>query len=267
MQQIDFSSWKNLEAYVHQLQLNVDGGVRNTGVSKLLFRGQGNAEWTLQSSLERQGQENFSVLDYYRLVLKAKAQLETFAKHDWSEIDYKEVQKLASDYDLFSLSDLPAYELLAFLRHHGFPSPLLDWTRSLYVAAFFAYQRPSNERISVYMFQERTGQGKVHSSEWAQIRGLGPHVRSHPRHFLQQSQYTISIQFVDGRWIFVPHESPFARESNHPQDLLWKLTAPASDRIAVLRHLDTYNLNEFSLFQSEEALLATIGLRELHLSK
>ncbi|WP_156302402.1 hypothetical protein [Methylogaea oryzae] len=47
------------------------------------------------------------------------------------------------------------------------------------------------------------------------------------------------------------------------QDQLWKLTLPKSEATKVLRQLDDYNINEFSLFQSEDALLSTLATRHV----
>jgi hypothetical protein len=41
------------------------------------------------------------------------------------------------------------------------------------------------------------------------------------------------------------------------QDFLWKYNLPSCERLEVLRMLDAYNLNAFSLFGSDESLLET----------
>jgi hypothetical protein len=42
----------------------------------------------------------------------------------------------------------------------------------------------------------------------------------------------------------------------------WKFNIPSTERTKVLRLLNDYNLNAFSLFDSEEALLETMWFRE-----
>jgi hypothetical protein len=40
-----------------------------------------------------------------------------------------------------STSCSSSYDFMTRLRHHGFPSPLLDWPQSPYTAAFFAFNK------------------------------------------------------------------------------------------------------------------------------
>ena len=95
---------------------------------------------------------------------------------------------------------------------------------------------------------------------------LGPPARisrPHRRHFLQQSTYTIRLAHkIDSGWSFAPHEGVFARDNPH-QDVLWKFIIPSTERVKVLKMLDAYNLNAFSLFESEESLMETMALRQL----
>ena len=104
------------------------------------------------------------------------------------------------------------------------------------------------------------------SSDEPLIKSFGPNVRGHSRHFLQQSEYTIGAEFSENEWLYTLHENVFTNKPSE-QDLLWKLTIPATERVKALKILDAHNLNEFSLFQTTESLLSTIVCRALELHK
>ena len=158
----------------------------------------------------------------------------------------------------YTIQSFQHYDYLVFLRHHGFASPLLDCARSQYIAAFFALAQLQAERVAIFVYQEDTGIGKMVSSDEPLIKSFGPNVRGHSRHFLQQSEYTIGAEFSENEWLYTLHENVFTNKPSE-QDLLWKLTIPATERVKALKILDAHNLNEFSLFQTTESLLSTIA--------
>lgn len=260
--QRDFATWDELEVHIRAMAES-NALVRGLDLgyfSHLLFRGQASDGWPLETTLERARPKSTELAQYYRTVAIAKTQIETFTNRTWGEIDYQKMLELLQSYDALRFSNLPSYDFLVYLRHHGFPSPLLDWSRSLYVAAFFAFNAPKADHVALFVYQEHGGSGKVGSSGEAQIMVLGPNVRSHPRHFLQQGEYTLCCQYAAGSWNFAPHSNVFAK-GEESQDHLWKFTVPAAESTRVMKRLDEYNINAFSLFQSEESLMASLAAR------
>lgn len=258
----DLSSWADLMPVIAELRM--EHAKASEPGSHLLFRGQANSCWGLGTTLERRFPScQWSWADYYQLVRSTLPQIQSFTGREWNFPPYDKVADFGSDLD-HQLKSLPGYEYLVYVRHHGFPSPLLDWSRSPFVAAFFAYRHraPSADRVAIYCYQERASSWKMGASSEPQIHSHGPYVTTHPRHVLQQCEYTTCNIFENKRWAYADHSTVFAR-GNEKQDRLWKFTLPAAERLEVLRDLDAYNLNAYSLFPIEDALLETVALREL----
>lgn len=165
-----------------------------------------------------------------------------------------------------SVRPLSGVEFMIYLRHHGFPSPLLDWTQSPYVAAFFAFRSPKvpiDGKVAIYLYIEETGEAKGYFSSSPRVRGLGHYVESHKRHYAQQCEYTYCLTILDdGRLQYTSHESAFA-DKTADQGVLRKYILPHSQREEVLKQLHRMNVTSFSLFGNEEGLMETLAFQEI----
>jgi hypothetical protein len=226
------------------------------------FRGQSDARWPLNTSLERRWKKTRAVADYLNLIREIQPAIETFTGSHFSTPDRLEVETFCRQYDLFDEQLRGPATYLAHLRHGGFPSPLLDWTLSPYVAAYFAFHNARHDGdVAIYAYREWAGRVKVGGSDDPKIVSFGPLFKTHKRHFRQQSRYTSCVQFENGEWYFRPHDDVFGQKDHLRQDLLWKMTIPASERLKVIRFCDKVNLNEFTLFDTEEGLLEMQAMR------
>ena len=255
--------WQKFEQWLGELRRCVG----QKAASRLLFRGQENSEWPVETILERNGHRKMYFADYYRLITGMGPAVHAFTGVSSPTYDPNLPKGFSGVESFFEPDRFPSgphYDYMAYLRHHGFPSPLLDWSRSPYVAAFFAfrYANPQHEKRSIYAYCESLTGCKGGAVGEHRIRTLGPYVRTHPRHFLQQSVYTVCESLgVNDNWQYDSHQEVF--ENARPgQDFVWKFDIPSTVRVKVLRLLDEFNLNAYSLFDSEESLLETLWVRE-----
>ena len=268
MKEKNLNSWCEFEEELLKLKSQRDLFCQRSRepISRLLFRGQQNAAWKLESTLERfTGKREIPALDYFGLANKARPQIETYTGKRW-EIDHSQFDKWTKQPNLLFPKSFPAQEYLIYLRHHGFPSPLLDWTRSPFVAAYFAFNMISDQVsiVAIYAYLEWAGMGKGQDGANPIISSLPISVPSHKRHYVQQSEYIICAGETNSGTIFRSHEDGFSLTESG-ENLLWKFTLPSSERIEVLRDLEQMNINSLSLFDNEEGLMETVALRVFYL--
>lgn len=119
-----------------------------------LFRGQEQADWSLEPSLERRNPKESIRFAEGRL-------LYDFKRHSRSIYG-----------NLPEFEDIPSW--LSLMRHRAVPTRLLDWTNSVYIALFFACAnltpepKPNSAAITSSIPHAETAEGlKNHAAVWA----------------------------------------------------------------------------------------------------
>lgn len=275
MEEKDLNSWFEFEQELAALESYHDSLCRESyiDVSPLLFRGQPNAIWKLDSSLERyMKKKQMGPKDYLEVVDRVRPEIETYSGKSWN-IDFRKLKEWEKSPTWYFFKSFPGLEYIIYLRQHGFPSMLLDWTKSPFVAAYFAFNKIPNhvKKVAIYAYIESEGRGKTLETNNPLISSLRHRVRTHKRHFLQQSVYTLCVKKTkqtkrtESLVIFASYENALSR-SPRGENHLWKFTLPSSERIKVLKKLDQMNINSLSLFDSEESLMETVALRVFYLA-
>ncbi len=221
--------------------------------SDVLYRGHGDSTWSLESTLYRHRRALFPrahpalhvpVAGYEDAAQNLHAIVETHTNRNYSAI--------AKNDDPFPMDTAGlSFRYAVYLRHHGFPSPLLDWSLSPYVAAYFAFREAiirngtanghedHQPRVAIYVMRPpkypymdyTAGKGALPGKETG-IRYWPNAVKGETRHYDQQSAYTTAMyqyrdEGRDGTYCYVSHEHllrNFRRNSLQAQTPLLMIT-------------------------------------------
>jgi hypothetical protein len=148
------SNWTQFREFVRELK-----------PYEFIFRGQQDNQWRLRTGFHRTGRSNLA--RYYW------QDIQTLSRHFSAIVPHH-----------FDLNDPQQYgAFVGLAQHHGFPTPMLDWTYSPFVAAYFAYKgiknsiarnEPPHRKVRIFMFNK---------SEWTKNFLQVPKLAPLPPHF------------------------------------------------------------------------------------
>ena len=194
-----------------------------------IFRGQADTEWKLESTLARALKET-------PLKNKEKEQLEN--THLTS---FKINLRGRSNYNLENVSD---DELWALGQHFGLFTPLLDWTRSPYVALYFSL-----------LGKCESGYRVIWALLESDIETLNAKVRNHAKRIRVINPLTnYNHRLVNQRGLFVKIpvgvdlEKWVKPSENFTWVTMYKISFPDKIRNDALAALDSMNINHLTLF-------------------
>jgi hypothetical protein len=274
--EVHLASWKDFVDYVHEALLSVP---------EYIWRGQSCESWPLTPSLEREFSKSnvapsselgetlrFEHLERFKLATRGRLNPRDLEERHSCGCGKGDDTSETEDAPLGpSREEREINNWWAIGQHHGLKTPLLDWTTSPYVAAFFVFWqaerkcRTRDEGRAVYGINRKFVEQKsdemreTHSGPGRPpvIDFVEPLYKDNPRLVSQGGLFTRSPDGLDVRqWV----EANYDKQT---KEVVWllKLVLPDSDHEYILRALNRMNINPGSLFPDLNGASEFVNLR------
>lgn len=230
---------------------------KHSDCSEILYRGQVGSSWKIQSSLERIRTEEMDCEEYYGHIDKLKPLINPLIKNKF----YRKMTCSGYPFDFDEYEEgswsLPEMGYLAYLRHHGFPTPTIDWTESHYVALFFACEdfvkSKTTGKVFVYCQKLRSN---VNGDGIPKFLKVGRYVETDKRHFVQQSQYLIPMVY-EKKWKFITFERVIEDNTNSYDFVAIEIEKEAKK--SIIKELRRMNINRYTMYLDEDSLIGNFA--------
>ena len=119
-------------------------------MSNFIFRGQGNAEWPLKTSLARMVESHHP--NYIDKIMPASYEQRMMDEFQWKYPSYEKGHIPATD---------ESREWLSLMQHYGSPTRMLDFSYSMYIALFMAIDGSFHPKSAIWALNKHVLNDKI----------------------------------------------------------------------------------------------------------